>query len=542
MATNNKETNKQSILSKMAFWRPVSSPGGNILEGSTQQLDKPVLNEAMVKAMEPYGSLPKHSKQRSSGWSQIQNLSHDFDIQKVQSAFRAAERGDLTRLFAYYRDFFIGNGMVAAALSKRKLSTISEPFNIIPVDKNNKDDVIAAKTIKQVLDNCESFDTAVIHLLNAIVFPVAALEKTFEEVDERDFGGNNEFNIRYKIKKLLPIDYQLLTYRLPYLPQGPINIGNQPAVVNAPFIQSISGRSEDTIFDPDSWEPDLRFWSVFDNGLINYSYAYMQQPDKDRHIIYRTNLLQGIARENFGGLGKSILWWAIMSQLGTDVFLRCLQKYGLPFIKIQADTAQIDTVNQMIQTFADVSNVLNAIVVNKDAIVELDEMNYSGAADAHSKFLEFCQNQINLLILGQVLDSQNSTGGLGNGGKSLQREVRSDIINYDQRSLNNVLRHGLFRQILDINGIKGATPNIIWGGDDVADMTELSSVISNLYKAGLEPTDDAIEMLSEKLGYTIQRMNSNITSNSGSAFKTKTDIQAEGEISKLKDDKESINE
>jgi len=508
----NKETNQSeakkaenaSIMSriKTAFW-PGASPGGNVLETTTTQLDRPVVNQRTVKEMEPFGTqIPKKILERASGWSQLQNLSHEFTIQKVQESFRAAERGDMQRLFAYYRDFFIGNGMVASELSKRKLSTISEPFNILPFDKKNTDDVMAAEVIKCILNNTPSFQQSINHMMNAIVFPVSCVEKTFDSIDNLDYM-NNEYNLRYGIKQLLPVDYQLLTYRLPYLPQGPINIGNQPAVTTLPFMQSLTGRPEDTIYDPDSWEPNLRFWSVFDNGLINYSYAYMMAPDPNRHIIYRCNLLEGISRENFGGLGKAILWWSIMSQLGADVFLRCLQKYGVPFITVKVDTSQVDTVEQMMEAFGNL-NIINAIAVNKDAEVIINEINYSGAADAHEKFLQFCHDQISLLISGQTLASGKSTGGLGQGKGSLQGEVRKDIINYDQSCLNTALRHGLFKQLLKINGIKGNVPNIVWGGDDIIDIKDLSISLSNLANAGIRPTQEAIEGLGEKLGFQVE--------------------------------------
>ena len=249
-------------------------------------------------------------------------------------------------------------------------------------------------------------------MMNSIVYPVACLEKLYEPIDES--YGENKYSLRYRLKNLYPIDYNLINYRLPYLPQGPVNVGNQPVTPVPPLTQNLTGRPEDTIWVPDSFEPDLRFWSVFDNGLINYSYAYMMAPDPNRHIIYRSNMLHGMARENFGGLGKSLLWLAIMGQMGLDVYLRCLQRFGVPFIKIQADTAQIDTVDKIMQIFGGL-NIVNEIAVNKDAVVELQEMNYSNAAKAHTKFLEHINDQISLLINGQTLSSHAKAQGIGSG-------------------------------------------------------------------------------------------------------------------------------
>jgi phage gp29-like protein len=502
-----KKSNKiQQLIQKLPFWNR-SVAGGNILDSSTVGgLNKKPITSDAVKALEPYGTkIPSLIKNRASGWSQIANLSHDFSFEKVQSAIRAAERGDMQRLFAYYRDFFIGNSMAASELSKRKLATISEPFKILPINKKNKDDVKAAQIIQQVLDNCPSFNESLVHLMNSIVFPIAAVEKVFEEVTDKNFI-NNEFNLKYKLKALYAVDYNLVTYRLPYLPSGPINTG-MPAVTNSPNTQSLTGRPEDTIFNPDSWEPNLRFWSVFENGLINYSYAYMQEPDANRHIIYRSNLLTGIARENFGGLGRSLLWWAIMASMGADIFLRCLQKYGMPILIAKVDTSQVDTVSQIMEAFGNL-NIVNAMAVNKDAIIEISEMNYSGASQAHETFLQFCHDQISLLINGQTLGSHKATGGMGNGKDSLQSDIRNDIVKYDQTSLNTCLRQGLFKQILEINDIKGNIPNIVWG-KDIEDVKTLSETISNLASAGIKPTEESLESLGERLGFAIQFMAEN---------------------------------
>ncbi len=491
------------------FW-PQYRPAGNVLEGNAIQKDGKriqVWDQNSVKLAEPYGTkAPNKILDRASGWSEIANLSHDFTVQKIQSAFRSAERGDMRLLFGYYRDFFLANGMVASELSKRKLSTISEPFNILPADKKNIDDVKAAEVIAEALDRCNNFRDGLIHLMNAIIYPVSVLEKTFEPIDES--YGTNKHNLRYKIKQLYPVDYNLINYRLPYLPQGPINIGNQPVIPAPPLTQNMTGRPEDTIFDPDSWEPNLRFWSVFQNGLIDFSYADMMAPDPDRHVVYRSNLLQGIARENWGGLGRSLLWWAMMSQMGADIFLKCLQKYGVPFIVANVDMSQVDTVEQIMNAFGNL-NVVNAMAVNKDALVTIQEMNYSGAADAHEKFLQFCHDQISLLISGQTLSSHAKSTGLGSGVADLQGRVRQDIINFDRQCLNDVLRTQLFRQYLDINGIKGNTPIISWGGDNELDSLTLSNTISNLKNAGIQPTDDAIEQLSENFGFTIEKIDDN---------------------------------
>ena len=528
-------------------------PAGNILEGNAEQSIsgyRPVVDQELVKVTQPFGTkVPKNILNRASGWSQLANLSHEFTIEKVQASLRQAEFGDTRMLFGFYRDFFLGSGMVASELGKRKLSTIAEPYTVLPIDNTNDDDVTAAKVIQEALDRCPQFNRALVHLMNAIVFPVSVLEKTFDVIE--DNYGVNQYNLRYRINQLYPVDYNLLTYRLPYIPQGPINIGNQPVMPVPPLTQNLTGRAEDTIFDPDSWEPDLRFWSVFNNGLINFAYPYMMAPDPDRHIVYRCNLLEGIARENWGGLGRSILWYAIMSQLGLDKFLQCLQRFGMPFIVAHVDTSQVDTVDKVMMALAD-SHIINALAVNKDAVVELTEMNYSSAAQAHTSFLEFCQNQISLLISGQTLSTTAKSTGLGSGVANLHADVREDVIKYDRLCLNNILKEQLFRQYLDINMIKGATPNIVWGGSNTPDENQtVATTIYNLFQAGLTVDDDSLDELSTKMGMKIIRAplptvdengNPSQYNKSGKPNKDKSDKTKTKTFSVSEDKKEPVND
>jgi phage gp29-like protein len=195
-----------------------------------------------------------------------------------------------------------------------------------------------------------------------------------------------------------------------------------------------------------------------------------------------------------------------MSQLGLDVYLKCLQKYGLPFVQLEVDTAQVDTVNNIVDTFQNLSSVLNVIAVNKGAVVKLMEMNYNGAAEAHDKFHNHIKDLIDTLVLGQTLSSDAKSTGLGSGVASLHSDVREDYINYDRQTLNESLRTNLFRQLLDINGyLDGQAPNIVWGsGISTEDVVQLTTAIKNLGDCGYTLTEDSISDLSSKFGFTFQ--------------------------------------
>src|ERR1017187_1083203 len=312
--TNNANKNlNRPIAVSLPYWPktitqfpwPVSGVGNVLPSGAMNSAVgyAPVLDQNAVRITQPYGTrIPTKRLDRTTGYSQVQNVSHTVDLQKVQGAFRAAENGDTRMLFTYYRDFILGNGTVVAELSKRKLSTISEKYTILPNTKGNKDDEMAAKVIEEALNRCPTFQTTLIHLMNAVIYPVSVCEKMFDPIED-DYGVN-QYNLRYKIKEIYPVSYDLVSYRLAYIPQftGHSSVIGNTAVIPQPPLVSFNavGDPTDIIFDPDSWEPDLRFWQVLPNGTIVQTPATMIKPDPDRHMVYRTNLLQGIARDKIG--------------------------------------------------------------------------------------------------------------------------------------------------------------------------------------------------------------------------------------------------
>ena len=61
--------------------------------------------------------------------------------------------------------------------------------------------------------------------------------------------------------------------------------------------------------------------------------------------------------------------------------------------------------------------------------------------------------------------------------------------------------------MLDINNIKGNVPKIVWGGTQTTDSNkDIAISLYNLSQSGIEPTDDAIEELSEKFGFGLQKV------------------------------------
>ena len=129
------------------------------------------------------------------------------------------------------------------------------------------------------------------------------------------------------------------------------------------------------------------------------------------------------------------------------------------------------------------------------------------ASNSHERFITICNQEISKLIVGQTLSSNASpTGELGGGTANLQGEVRDDIRKADAKSLAATFRGQLFEQLLAINGHTGRAPKILFGSESAREQSTTLSLIGKLHEAGLEPDDDALDTLSERIGFGIRRV------------------------------------
>ena len=76
---------------------------------------------------------------------------------------------------------------------------------------------------------------------------------------------------------------------------------------------------------------------------------------------------------------------------------------------------------------------------------------------------------------------------------------------YDQLALGQTIRQQIFEPFLRMNGLPGCPPTIVWDGLSDADAKLLADLLASLSNAGLEPTDEALPTLNERLCFSIQR-------------------------------------
>lgn len=446
----------------------------------------------------PPSLIPQMKQAWISGWSEPPNLSSSATVQTIQMAIRSAEGGNTRQLFALYRDLLAGGSHIQTELGKRKMAVLSQPHSIMPPDKNDKDDLKAAQAIRQMIDDCGNWINALGHFLDSVLYPVSVSEKIFKPAPR---ARGSQVQLRYTLKEISDVNYQLLCFKLPYLAPSFVVPNSLVRPDTAP--EGLRQIPATLTYYPDAWEPDLRFYNTFENGFIDLSWATIYPPDPLRHIVHRNHLLTGV-RDNFGGPFRSIIFLRLLQAIGMDGFARFMERYGSPFIMANTDTEDPAKVNFLQQQFA-VATKLFGLVVDRDTQVQLKEAASGNTADAHDTYLNILNKEISKLILGQTSSSNTEAMGLGGGAAKDQSDVRQDLRMFDQKTLNETLKRQLFGPFLEMNGLTGAVPNIVWGGLSETDGKLLGDTLLSFASAGLEPTDKAIETISERSGIEFQR-------------------------------------
>lgn len=449
-------------------------------------------------------AVPTFKKARPSGLTEQPNLSVLMDAERIQNALRMAERGETRELFAIYRDELLGYAHLQSEWVKRKAVIVGQPHALIPKNKKDPDDLLAADVCAQMIDGCDNWTDALTHLLDATLFPVSVMEKIYQPVGLAD-ADNFKIPVRYRLESLWPVPYSLFCFRLPYAPQQTA-AGRLASADTGSIVRGGSGYAAvnpATVYDVDSWEPDLRFYGTTGTG-IDYSMANIYAPDRDRHIVHRGNMLSRTIRDNFGGQMRASMFWWLLATKGRDWFAVYMQKFGSPFLVGKADAADKNTVDFLTTAFAS-STQIGGLIIDKRAEVELKEAGAQDGSNAHRTLQTICNDEISKLIVGQVLSSSAKNTGLGSGVADLHGEVRQDIRLYDMRRLSETIKKQLFRPYLRLNGYRGNPPEMLWGGEKEHEALQLAQSVNQFRQGGLQPTEDGIATLSHRIGYDLER-------------------------------------
>ncbi len=372
-----------------------------------------------------------------------------IDVDELHSILREAEGGNPQRLFAVYRDVILSDSHSQTEFTKRKLAVLGDVLNIIPENKKLPEDVEAAAFCEEQVNELPEWLFVMSHLMDSTLWPVSVVEKVFRP------SGNG-----YALSELVPVDYQLLDYST-----GKLMI-------------------RDT--DPKT-------------GTI---LGTMHAPEKHRYIVHRGHLLT--TADNWGGPLRSILFWWLLANMDRDWWARFLDRFGSPFLVGKYPQSD-DQSRTILERAFSVAVKIGGLVVSDETSVELQQASAQSSGDAFEKFHSIAQREKSKLILGQTLSSEAQPTGLGSGVSVTQEAVRNDIRNFDARMLSQTLRTQLFKQLLQINGLAGKPPKPVFGSEGSAEVRSLSALLESLSKSGLTISDSSLEILSERIGLSVQR-------------------------------------
>ncbi len=378
----------------------------------------------------------------------------NLDVDQVASILRQSEQGNSTLFWRLCRTVVLQDAHIQSELFKRKNAVLGDPLTVTPWDKNNPADVEAATAVELMLLNSPDIFNINAHLLDATLYPLSIAEKVFATADP----SAPELGRRFSIAELVPVPYRLI-----------------------------------------GWDQD-------GNPIVTdkEQFAGFQSAppiDTSRYIIHRGHMLS--APDRFGGPMRSIFFLWLLSAMATTWWARYLERYGSPFIVGRVDGSD-DNDRRILESAIAYSTQLGGLVVSNVSQVELKESAKDSGAGFES-FKAHCRREISRLILGQTLSSEASPTGLGSGTADLQGDVRSDIRRFDARCLGETLRNQLVTQWLDLNGYTGRPPTITFAEDTTEEVKRTADLLQSLAAAGIEPTDDALTPLSERLGFPIQR-------------------------------------
>jgi len=378
---------------------------------------------------------------------ELPSLVRYLSADRLAGIIEEAQNGDTRELFALYRDVISNDNQVRSEFFKRKIAVLGDPVSVVPFKKGDQSDIDAATLCGEVLNN-PTFADAESWLMNATLYPVAVVEKVFEPLP----GGG------FALKALVPVHYQLLDYS-----QGAMRV-----------------------FDVDDAGTPL---------------PTSHEVTPERYIVHRCDLMP--APDNWGGAMRSILFWWLLRTMSRQWWADLLERFGVPFLKGKySDEKGRSTLERAFK----LAVRLGAIVVSKNTEVEVVQAASGDASNSHERFITICNQEISKLIVGQTLSSSASpTGELGGGTANLQGEVRDDIRKADAKSLAATFRGQLFDQLLAINGRTGRAPRILFGSESIAEQKATLTLIGKLHEAGLEPDDDALDTISERIGFGIRR-------------------------------------
>lgn len=375
-------------------------------------------------------------------------LASQMDVDQIHALFVEAENGDVTRLFALYRDILLADTHVQTEFGKRLLAVLLEPLSVQPADEKQALDAPAAEFVTP-MKKVKGWLLACAHLLCAALWPVAVVEKVFRAVA----GG-------YELAALVPVPFELLDFQLGRLRIRATNELGQPT---GEFFEA----------------------------------------DPARYIVHRGHLLP--VPDSWGGPFRALVFWWFFRSLGRGAWARFLERYGSPFLVGKYDLNDDDSRSVLERAFSRAAQLFG-IVITRETEVEIQQAGAKDSGEAFEAFHATANREMSKLILGQTSSAEaQKTGGIGDGPSAQHETVRQDIRQFDAMMLGQTLVDQLAVQLLAINGHSGSVA-LVFGGESGEKATETAELLKTLKEAGFQVTEEDLPLISKRLGIRIERV------------------------------------
>lgn len=392
--------------------------------------------------------LPKTRKTSAFSLGEPPAVASTLSAARLHGILRQAEAGDTQDLFSVYREMILGHAHTQTVFNQRKLAALADALTILPADQDNPDDVAAAKACKALTNSPGWLTSAMNHLLNGHLYPVAVLEVVYGSAP---YGSG----LRFVPVQWNPVPYHLLDYGL--------------------------GK--------------LMLWDA--EPTTGHRLGSRSSIDPRRHIVHRGHLLTNIP-DNWGGPLRAALFWYLFAQMDRDWWVRFLDRFGAPFIVGKYEDGR-DADRRLLTTAFAAATKLFGLVVTRETDIQVHSVTTSSHGEAFEKMQAFANAELSKLILGQTMTVTAQASGLGSNQAQVQDNVRGDIKAWDITALAETVRLQIINPFLEVNGLPGrAELSVVTS--NAAEIETQTKVLTAATQAGLKLTPAGVTLFSKSTG------------------------------------------
>lgn len=377
------------------------------------------------------------------------SFNQSLDVDFVQSCILTALQGDMTPLLGLYRDVEAADSVIQSAISTRKLAVTANGWNVVKAPNSGTVGARSTALVSAMLDRSSSFKDSCDWLLHGCIWPVSIVERRWVP------GGTGFSHPEFR-----PVPLELYDYRTRVL------------------------RIRDT---------DEK------GNLLATSHA----PDSTRYIQHRGHML--MAPDHWGGPMRALLFWSLFGTQGREWWARFLERFGSPFLVGTFDKNDDESRMNLERAFQEATRLFGLVTTRETQVAIHEVANSANSGQAFAQFWETAKAEKLLLILGQTLSGQAQSTGLGSGVANLQSSVRQDVRLSDSAKLTATVQRYVVKPFMELNDIPGPAPFVVFGGLDPEMLMATGNALQQIDKAGLEVTDQSVQVLSRRIGLELQR-------------------------------------